>query len=95
MKLSHDEVRKIAKLARLGLTEAEVAKFSDQLSGILSHAKMLGEIKTDGVEPSAQITGLQNVTFKDEVKACDHAEKLLAQSPQQIQDNMIKVKSVF
>jgi aspartyl-tRNA(Asn)/glutamyl-tRNA(Gln) amidotransferase subunit C len=95
MKLSHDEVRKIAKLARLRLTEDEVAKFSDQLSDILSHAKMLEEVETDKIEAASQITGLKNVIFKDGVEVCDHAEALLGQSPQQIQDRMIKVKSVF
>ena len=95
MKLSHEEVRKIAKLARLGLTDAEVAKFSVQLSDILSHAKMLEEVNTDNVEPASQITGLKNVIFKDEVVICDHAEKLLGQSPQQIESGMIKVKNVF
>jgi len=95
MKLSHEEVRKIAKLARLGLTDAEVAKFSVQLSDILSHAKMLEEVNTDNVEPSSQITGLKNVIWKDEVGNCDYSEKLLGQSPQQVQGNLIKVKNVF
>jgi len=95
MKLSHDEVRKIAKLARLGLTDAEVAKFSVQLSDILSHAKMLEEVNTDNVEPASQITGLKSVIFKDKVVVCDHSEKLLEQTPQQVQDNLIKVKNVF
>jgi aspartyl-tRNA(Asn)/glutamyl-tRNA(Gln) amidotransferase subunit C len=95
MKLSHEEVRKIAKLARLGLTDAEVAKFSGQLSDILSHAKMLEEVDTDNVEPSSQITGLKNVIWKDEVSACGYSESLLGQSPQQVQGNLIKVKNVF
>ncbi len=95
MKLSQEEVRKIAKLARLGLTDAEVAKFSVQLSDILSHAKMLEEINTDNVEPSSQITGLKNVIFKDEINEYGYSEKLLKESPQQIHNNMIKVKNVF
>ena len=95
MKLSHDEVRHIAKLARLGLTEEEVDKFSIQLSDILSHAKMLDEVYTSKVKPIAQITGLQDVFFKDEVNNCECSDKLLKQSPMDIQDNMIKVKNVF
>ncbi len=95
MKLSHEEVRRIAKLARLGLTDAEVAKFSVQLSDILSHAKMLEEVDTSAVEPAAQITGLGNVLFKDEVVASDKAEALLAQSPQPVKNGLIKVKNVF
>lgn len=95
MKLTHDEVKKIAKLARLGLTEAEVEKFSVQLSDILGHAKMLEEIDTSKVEPIAQITGLTNVNFKDDVKNCAVTDELLKQSPQPVHNRMIKVKSVF
>jgi len=95
MKLTPEEVKHIAKLARLAISDDEVAKFSTQLSDILSHAKMLEEIDTSDVKPIAQITGLQDVFFKDEVADCKCSEKLLAQSPMDIQDNMIKVKNVF
>ena len=95
MKLTKDEVKHIAKLARLELTEAEVDKFAEQLSGILSNADMLAEVNTDGVEPIAQITGLKNVSFADEVQDAGLADKLLEQSPMPIQDHMIKVKNVF
>ena len=95
MKLSNDEVKHIAKLARLGLTDEEVEKFSNQLSDILSHAKILDEVDTKDIEPIAQITGLKNISFKDEKKGCEFTDELLKQSPQDIQDHMIKVKSVF
>lgn len=95
MKLTKDEVKHIAKLARLELTEAEVDKFAEQLSGILSNADMLAEVNTDDVEPIAQITGLKNVSFADEVQDTGLADKLLEQSPMPIQDHMIKVKNVF
>ncbi|MBU0577830.1 Asp-tRNA(Asn)/Glu-tRNA(Gln) amidotransferase subunit GatC [Patescibacteria group bacterium] len=95
MQLSHDDVRHIAKLARLGLTDKEVDKFSHQLSDILSYAKMLDEVDTSNVEPIAQITGLKDVFFDDKQKDCEFTDKLLEQSPMDIQDHMIKVKSVF
>ena len=95
MKLTSDEVKHIAKLARLKLSDEEVEKFGEQLSGILSNAKMLEEVDTSNVEPIAQITGLKNVTFADEAQPCDLADKLLEQSPMPIQDHMIKVKNVF
>ncbi len=95
MKLSHDEVRKIARLARLGLTDAEVEKFSKQLSDILSYSKMLDEVDTSGVEPIAQITGLTTVTFADELKPCENPEELLKCSPNPTKDGLIQVKSVF
>lgn len=95
MKLNHEEVRRIAKLARLSLTADEVIKFSNQLSDILSHAKMLEEVDTQGIEPVAQITGIENTLFKDEVIPSSFAEALIHQSPQPIEDGLIKVKSVF
>lgn len=95
MKLTHDEVKHIAKLARLGLSEDEIEKFSVQLSDILSNAAMLDEVDTEGVEPIAQITGLQNVSFSDGPRPCELADKLLKQSPMPIEGHMIKVKNVF
>ena len=95
MNLTNDQVKHIAKLARLDLSEAEIEKFSLQLSGILKHAKILEEVDTTDVEPIAQITGLEHVTFEDEVKDCDYSDELLEQSPQGTQERMIKVKNVF
>lgn len=95
MQLTTEEVKHIAKLARLELSDEEVKKFSQQLSGILSHADMLNEVNTDGIEPIAQITGIENVTFKDELKDCEYTNELIKETPQDIQDNMIKVKNVF
>ncbi len=95
MQLTPEEVKHIAKLARLKLSDKEVKKFSEQLSSILSHADMLNEVNTDNVEPIAQITGIENVLFKDEEKGCDHTDELIKETPQEIQDHMIKVKNVF
>jgi len=95
MKLTAEEVKHIAKLARLELTDEEVDKFAVQLSEILSNAKMLDEIDTEGVEPISQTTGLQSVSFADEAEECTMADALLEQSPMPIQDHMIKVKNVF
>lgn len=93
--LSKDDVKKIARLARLGLTDAEVGKFAGQLSAILDHAKALSEVNTDGVEPIAQITGLSGVAFADEARPCEDADALLAASPQPVTGRMIQVNNVF
>lgn len=95
MKLSHKDVKHIAKLARLGLTDKEIEKFSNQLSDILTYADILGEVDTEGVKPISQITDLQDVLFEDEIEDCEVSKELLAESPMDIEDNMIKVKSVF
>lgn len=97
MKLTKDQVKHVAKLARLGLSDAEVEKFQSQLSGILDYVEQLNEVNTDGVLPTAQVTGLLNVKREDKAKkSClaDPAE-LLSCSPLPLENNQIKVKSVF
>lgn len=93
--LTPEQVKKIAKLGRLHLTDAEVEKYSKQLSAILDFANQLNEVKTDGVEPIAQVTGLTNVTFEDELGSCNLQEKLLGQAAMPVAGNMIKVKKVL
>ena len=55
MKITEKEVRYVAALANLKLTEAEVARFQADLDGILQHMDQLNEIDTSGVEPMAQV----------------------------------------
>ncbi len=55
MKITEREVRYVADLANLKLTDAEVAKFQADLDGILEHITRLNEIDTTGVEPMAQV----------------------------------------
>lgn len=101
MQLSDDDVRKIALLARLGLSDDEVRKFGPQLQNILGYVEKLQEIDTDGVEPTAQVTGLTNVKRDDKVARLGDPEfladpkALLECSTLPKQDNQIKVKSVF
>jgi len=93
--LSEEQVRHIAKLARITLTDAEVKKFSGQLSGILDYMDILNEIDTKNVEPTLQVTGLKNVTRADEVKEFGDSDGLLGCSSLEIKNNQIKVKSVI
>jgi aspartyl-tRNA(Asn)/glutamyl-tRNA(Gln) amidotransferase subunit C len=97
VKLTKQQVQHVATLARIGLTPAEVTKFQTQLSGILDYVEQLNEVNTDGVEPTAQVTGLTNVTREDEVRtsALAKEEDLLKSSSLPIEDNQIKVKNVF
>lgn len=97
MKLTKDQVRHVAKLARLGLTPQEVEKFQTQLSGILDYVEQLNEVNTDGVEPTAQVTGLVNVMREDRAmpKVLAEPDELLKCSPLLKEKRQIKVKSVF
>ena len=90
--LTEQQVRHVAKLARLSLTDDEVKKFSGQLSGVLEYVDILKEVDTDGVEITSQVTGLKNVLRKDEVvKSESTREELLACSELEVDNNQVKV----
>lgn len=93
--LSEEQVKHIAKLARLGLNEKEIKKFSSQLTDILEYMEILNELDTKNVEPTSQVTGLKNVTREDEAKEWIKSEEMLTATPLAIQNNQIKVKSVI
>lgn len=91
IRLSEEQVRHIAKLARLRLTEEEVRKYSVELSGIFGYIEILNELKTDDVAPTAQVTGLENVLREDTVQPSEAAPSdLLACSPLPIVHDQIE-----
>ncbi|MDD5041566.1 MAG: Asp-tRNA(Asn)/Glu-tRNA(Gln) amidotransferase subunit GatC [Candidatus Peribacteraceae bacterium] len=96
MSLTPTQVRHIAKLARLTLSDSEVEKFSRELTQILDYIEKLKEVKTEGVEPMSQITGLGNVTRADGIAECPATtEALLAVSPLPIVDQQIETPSAL
>lgn len=94
--LTEEQVRHVAKLARLKLTEEEVKKFSGQLSGVLEYVDILKEVDTEGVEITSQVTGLKNVMRKDEVISSEATrEELLACSELEVDSNQVKVMNAI
>ena len=92
--LSDDDVRHIAKLARLQLSDAEVKKFSKELTSILEYMEMLNEVNTENVEATAQVTGLTNALREDELRESEATtEELLACSPLPIVGDQIETLS--
>lgn len=65
MKVTEKEVKYIAQLSRLVVSEAEMPKFTEQFNQILNYADILQKINTDGVEPTAHVLPLQNVLRED------------------------------
>ena len=94
MKLSHKEVKHVARLARLGLSEAEVEKFSLQLSDILENFEILKEVDTTNVPPAAQSIPLQNVFREDKVVKSYPQSEVLANAPRQ-EENCFKVQAIL
>jgi len=81
-KIDQAQVRKVARLSRLDLTEAEVEEFTGQLSAILDYVEKMNELDTDNVEPLAHCLPISNVFRADSVKESLGTEKTLANAPQ-------------
>ena len=94
MKLSREEALHIALLARLGLTETEVDRLSEQLSNILESFEVLQQVDTSGIPPTAQSIALQNVMKDDEEAASLPPNQILANAPQRDGD-FFRVRAVL
>ncbi len=81
-KIDQTRVRKVARLSRLELTEAEVAEFADQLSAILEYVEKMNELDTDDVQPLAHCLPISNCFRADCVKESLGTEKVLGNAPQ-------------
>jgi aspartyl-tRNA(Asn)/glutamyl-tRNA(Gln) amidotransferase subunit C len=81
MSISRAEVEKVALLARLRLTEAELSTMTEQLSQIVGYVDQLAEIDTEGVEPMAHAIELSNVFKDDRVAASLSRGEALANAP--------------
>jgi aspartyl-tRNA(Asn)/glutamyl-tRNA(Gln) amidotransferase subunit C len=94
MKLSYKQVRHVAWLARLGLSEEDVEKFTVQLSNILDNFEILKEVDTAGVAPATHTIPLQNVTRKDDVAESYPQAEILSNAPKQ-EENCFKVQAIL
>ena len=70
MSITPDELRHVAKVARLDLTDAEVEKFTKQVNDIIAWFQELGKIDTKDVLPSFQPIKTENVFRPDEIESC-------------------------
>ncbi len=82
MKLSREEVLRIARLARVGLTEEEIVRMQEQLSDILENFEILQQVDTTNVPPTAHTVALQSVMRDDEVAESLPPDEILANAPQ-------------
>jgi len=94
-KISKDEVAHLATLGGISLSDDQVARLAIELAEILGYVEQLGDLDTEGIEPTYQVTDLEHVTRED--KVIDYGlsrEQLLAVSPEQA-ENQIKVPKVL
>ena len=83
MALTLEEVRTIAQLARLRLTEEEEQRFAGQLSDVLDYAARLSVIDTSEIPPTASVLPFSAPLRPDEARPCPPRERLLANAPDQ------------
>ncbi|OGE31567.1 hypothetical protein A3C59_02640 [Candidatus Daviesbacteria bacterium RIFCSPHIGHO2_02_FULL_36_13] len=89
------DVKRVAKLASLPLSEAEEEKYSKQLSKILDYIEQLNEVDTLDVEPTFNVTGLSNAMREDQVGDCTiPQEEAISNAPVK-KDGFIVTKGVF
>lgn len=92
--ISKDEVKHIAALARVGLTEQEVEKFSKDLSSILDWMDELKRADISGVGSIDHITGMENIAREDKARDFDNKEGIIGLFPEE-KNGYDKVKSVL
>ncbi len=94
MKLTLEQVKKVAKLANLPLTLEEEEKYAEQLSKILDYIEQLNWVDTTNVEPTFNVTGQTNVMREDTTAKCLSQKEALLNAPKK-KNGMFETKGVF
>lgn len=95
MPINKEEIKHIAELARLNLSEEEQDNLGEQLEAILGYVKQLEEVNTEGVEITSQVSGLVDVWREDKAKDWPRDEVERALSQGDLEGGQIKVKRVL
>ena len=94
-KVTIDEIKKLANLSRIELSEEEAESLRSEIEKILGYVNQLSDVDTTGLEPTSQVTGLVNQMREDEVVDYGTSrEDLLKNTPDQ-KDGYIKVRKVL
>lgn len=94
-KFSSEDVLKLARLARLHLSDEEVSQFQKEIEAILGYVEQLQEIDLNDLPATNQVTGLENVMRIDEVKEYGVTPQELLKNAPAMQDGNIKVRRVI
>ena len=94
MRLTTEEVRHIAALARVGMTDGEIERMRDEMSHILESFDVLRQVDTEGVEPTGHSVDLDSVMRDDEVAESTPLEDVLANAPRR-EGDWVRVRAVL
>lgn len=92
--ITRDDVKKVAALARLELSDSEVDRMTTDLGGILDHITALSELKTDHISPTSQVLDLSNILRDDVVVPSLPMEAVLANAPDR-DEHSFRVRAVL
>ena len=90
--ISVQDISKLARLARLDLSSDELVKYATEITTILSFVDKLQDVDTEGLEPTYQVTGLENITRPDEVINYMTTQESLLKNAPDIEKDLFKVR---
>lgn len=93
--LSRGDVLKLARLARIHLSEQELDEFSGELSEILEYVEKLNSVDVTGLKPTNQVTGLTNVMRADEIRDYGYEPRTLLENVPEVEQSHLKVKRMI
>ena len=94
MSLSREQVQHVARLARVGITEEDIERFSHQLSDVLDYFERLREIDTENVPPTSHTLPLHNIMREDEPQPPFSVDDVLANAPDR-EDGRLRVRAIL
>jgi len=98
MKLTRDEIIKLARLSSLHLTEDEIISYQDELGVILDYVKQLDSVNVEGLLPTYQVTGLTSAdsnATRDDVPGVQVSQSALLRNVPKTENGLIKVKRMI
>lgn len=93
-RISKEEVKHVANLARLAITEEETEMFTNQLDAIIKFAEQLNELDTTGVEPTTHVLEMKNILREDKAEKGLPVEDVVKNAPDH-KDGYIRVPSIL
>lgn len=93
--ITTDDVKYVAALAKIAITNDEAAKLTKELDAILGYVQQLDSVDTKGLQPTYQVSGLTNVTRPDKIIDYGVTRKDLLKNVPRTQDGYIKVPKVL
>lgn len=94
-KITPEEISKVARLARIKLTDEELGDMTEELGSILDFVARINAADTEDIEPTSQVTGLKDVWREDKIKRSKVVPKDLLAGAPSTQDGYVKVKKVL